>query len=115
MATKYTLPEGQKLATFKVNESDWEGFKTLCDGVGLSASKALTNFIKNSLDAKELGAVAFTPVVESINNIDIDIDALETRLFEKLRGELQQQQPKTLDPNIEDRLANLEATQAEKS
>jgi hypothetical protein len=115
MATKYTLPEGQKLATFKVDESNWDKFKILCDNKGLSASKALTNFIQNSLDAGELGAVAFTPVVESIQNIDFDIDALETRLFEKLRGELQQQQPQTLDPNIEDRLANLEATQAEKS
>lgn len=115
MATKYTLPEGQKLATFKVDESDWEGFKTLCDGVGLSASKALTNFIKNSLDAGELGAAAFTPVVESSQNIDIDIDALETRLFEKLRGEIANTQPPTLDPVIEARLANLEAAQLGKS
>jgi hypothetical protein len=115
MDTKYTLPSGQKLATFKVNESDWEGFKTLCDGVGLSASKALTNFIKNSLDARELGAAAFAPVVESIQNIDIDIDALETRLFEKLRGEIANTQPPAIDPNIEDRLTNLEVAQVGKS
>jgi hypothetical protein len=106
MATKYTLPEGQKLATFKVNESDWEGFKTLCDGVGLSASKALTNFIKNSLDAKELGAVAFAPVVESINNIDIDIDVLTARVLEQVRGELPQ--------NLEARLGSLEVSSLEK-
>ena len=106
MATKYTLPEGQKLATFKVDESDWEGFKTLCDGVGLSASKALTNFIKNSLDAGELGAAAFTPVVESIQNIDIDIDVLTARVLEKVRGELPQ--------NIEARLGSLEVSALEK-
>jgi hypothetical protein len=106
MATKYTLPEGQKLATFKVDESDWEGFKTLCDGVGLSASKALTNFIKNSLDAKELGAVAFAPVVESINNIDIDIDVLTARVLEQVRGELPQ--------NLEARLGSLEVSSLEK-
>lgn len=106
MATKYTLPEGQKLATFKVDESDWEGFKTLCDGVGLSASKALTNFIKNSLDAKELGAAAFTPVVESIQNIDIDIDVLTARVLEKVRGELPQ--------NFEARLGSLEVSALEK-
>jgi hypothetical protein len=106
MATKYTLPSGQKLATFKVNESDWEGFKTLCDGVGLSASKALTNFIKNSLDAKELGAVAFAPVVESINNIDIDIDVLTARVLEQVRGELPQ--------NLEARLGSLEVSSLEK-
>jgi hypothetical protein len=106
MATKYTLPEGQKLATFKVNESDWEGFKTLCDGVGLSASKALTNFIKNSLDARELGAVAFAPVVESIQNIDIDIDVLTARVLEQVRGELPQ--------NLEARLGSLEVSSLEK-
>ena len=106
MTTKYTLPSGQKLATFKVNELDWEGFKTLCDGVGLSASKALTNFIKNSLDAKELGAVAFTPVVESIQNIDIDIDVLTARVLEQVRGELPQ--------NLEARLGSLEVSSLEK-
>ena len=108
MAT-YKLPVGQKLATFKVDELDWEGFKTLCDGVGLSASKALTNFIKNSLDAGELGAAAFAPVIESIQNIDIDIDAMETRLFEKLRGEIANTQPPTIDPNMEARLDAMEA------
>ena len=115
MATKYTLPEGQKLATFKVDESKWNKFKILCDNKGLSASKALTNFIQNSLDAGELGAAAFTPDVESSQNIDIDIDALETRLFEKLRGEIANTQPPTIDPNMEARVANLEAAQLGKS
>ncbi|MEL0594266.1 MAG: hypothetical protein U1V55_07700 [Planktothrix rubescens PR222] len=114
MATKYTLPEGQKLATFKVDESDWEGFKTLCDSVGLSASKALTNFIKNSLDARELGAVAFAPVVESIQNIDIDIDVLTARVLEQVRSEIANTQPPAIDQNIEDRLANLESAQVGK-
>ena len=115
MATKYTLPEGQKLATFKVDENKWEAFKALCERSDLSASKALTNFIQSSLDAGELGAAAFTPVVESIQNIDIDIDALETRLFEKLRGEIANTQPPTIDPNMEARVANLEAAQLGKS
>ena len=110
MAAKYTLPEGQKLATFKVDESDWEAFKTLCDGVGLSASKALTNFIKNSLDAKELGAAAFTPVVESIQNIDIDIDILTARVLEQLQDKIvQPTQSQTHDPNFEARLEVVEA------
>ena len=115
MATKYTLPEGQKLATFKVDENKWEAFKALCERSDLSASKALTNFIQSSLDVGELGAAAFTPVVESIQNIDIDIDALETRLFEKLRGEIANTQPPTIDPNMEARVANLEAAQLGKS
>ena len=106
MATKYTLPEGQKLATFKVDESKWNKFKILCDNKGLSASKALTNFIQNSLDAGELGATAFTPVVESIQNIDIDIDVLTARVLEKVRGELPQ--------NIEARLGSLEVSALEK-
>lgn len=107
MATKYTLPEGQKLATFKVDENKWDEFKTLCDNKGLSASKALTNFIQNSLDAGELGAAALTPVVESSQNIDIDIDVLVARVLEQL--------PQTLDPNIEARVANLEVAFSEKS
>lgn len=114
MATKYTLPEGQKLATFKVDENKWEAFKALCERSDLSASKALTNFIQNSLDAGELGAAALTPVVESSQNIDIDIDALETRLLAKIRGEIVQQQPQTLDPNIEARLDAMEAALAGK-
>lgn len=106
MTTKYTLPEGQKLATFKVDESKWDKFKTLCDNNGLSASKALTNFIQSSLDAGELGAAAFTPVVESIQNIDIDIDVLTARVLEQVRGELPQ--------NMEARLGSLEVSALEK-
>ena len=106
MATKYTLPSGQKLATFKVDESKWEAFKALCERSDLSASKALTNFIQSSLDAGELGAAAFTPVVESIQNIDIDIDVLTARVLERVRGEL----PK----NIEARLGSLEVSALEK-
>ena len=106
MTTKYTLPEGQKLATFKVDESKWDKFKTLCDNNGLSASKALTNFIQSSLDAGELGATAFTPVVESIQNIDIDIDVLTARVLEQVRGELPQ--------NMEARLGSLEVSALEK-
>ena len=106
MATKYTLPEGQKLATFKVDESKWNKFKILCDNKGLSASKALTNFIQNSLDAGELGAAAFTPDVESSQNIDIDIDILTAKVLEQVRGELPQ--------NIEARLGSLEVSALEK-
>ena len=106
MTTKYTLPEGQKLATFKVDESKWDKFKTLCDNNGLSASKALTNFIQNSLDAGELGAAAFTPDVESSQNIDIDIDVLTARVLEQVRGELPQ--------NMEARLGSLEVSALEK-
>ena len=106
MTTKYTLPEGQKLATFKVDESKWNKFKILCDNKGLSASKALTNFIQNSLDAGELGATAFTPDVESSQNIDIDIDILTAKVLEQVRGELPQ--------NIEARLGSLEVSALEK-
>ncbi|HEY9863493.1 MAG TPA: hypothetical protein V6D21_04870 [Candidatus Obscuribacterales bacterium] len=119
MATKYTLPEGQKLATFKVDENNWESFKALCEAKGLSASKALQNFIQNSLDARELGAAALTPVVESSQNIDIDIDALETKILAKIRGELiqqqQQPQPPAIDPTIEARLDAMEAALSGKS
>ena len=115
MTTKYTLPEGQKLATFKVDESKWDKFKTLCDNNGLSASKALTNFIQNSLDAGELGAAASTPVVESIQNIDIDIDVLTARVLEQLQDKIIQPfQSPAIDPNIVARLDAMEAAIAGK-
>ena len=115
MATKYTLPSGQKLATFKVDESKWEAFKTICEGSELSASKALNNFIQNSLDAGELGAAAFTPVVESSQNIDIDIDVLTARVLEQLQDKIIQPfQSPAIDPNFGARLDAMEAALAGK-
>lgn len=102
MATKYTLPEGQKLATFKVDESNWETFKTLCEDAGISASKALNNFIQMSLDAGELGAAAITPVKDIPTNIGVDIDALEARLMAKVRAEFANiQQPTDIEARLE--------------
>lgn len=53
----------------------------------------------------------------SVNRVTdncIDLEAIKAELLEQLRGEIVQQQPQTIDPNIEARLENLEAALAGK-
>jgi hypothetical protein len=123
MAT-YKLPEGQKLATFKIDEQDWESFKALCDAQGTSASRTLITFIEQSIaDGKIDESLLPKPRIASSQNIDVDIDAMETRLLDRLMARLDDRlsseiantQPPAIDQNIEDRLANLEVAQVGKS
>lgn len=93
MAT-YKLPEGQKLATFKVDEQDWEAFKALCDANGTSASRVLILFIGQSIADGKIDE-SFLPKPRSASsqnvssqNIDIDIDSLEARLMDRLMARL---------------------------
>ena len=117
MAT-YKLPEGQKLATFKIDEQDWESFKALCDAQGTSASRTLITFIEQSIaDGKIDESLLPKPRIASSQNIDINIDSLEARLMDRLMArlddrlssEIVQQHPPTLDPSIGARIENLEA------
>lgn len=87
MATKYTLPEGMKLATFKVDEDAWETFKAICDGQGIPASRALTGFISSTIAAGKVDE-SLLPKPKSSSNIDIDIDGLEARLLDRLMARL---------------------------
>jgi len=87
MATKYTLPEGMKLATFKVDEQDWEAFKVVCDNQGIPASRALVGFIQQTLTAGKVDE-SLLPKPKSSQNIDIDIDGLEARLLDRLMARL---------------------------
>lgn len=82
-ADKYKLPKGQKLATFKIQEEDWEMFKELCYSKNVSVVGALTSFIKNSIDTWELSSVA-TSRQPSLN-----IEELEARLLAKVRAEVE--------------------------
>lgn len=86
MAT-YKLPEGQKLATFKIDENDWEAFKALCDSQNIPASRALVGFIEQSLSAGKIDE-SLLPKPKSSQNIDIDIDSLEARLMDRLMARL---------------------------
>jgi len=117
MAT-YKLPEGQKLATFKIDEQDWESFKALCDAQGTSASRTLITFIEQSIaDGKIDESLLPKPRIASSQNIDVDIDSLEARLMDRLiarlddrlSSEIVQQHPPTLDPSIGARLDAMEA------
>jgi hypothetical protein len=118
MAT-YKLPEGQKLATFKIDELDWESFKALCDAQGTSASRTLITFIEQSIaDGKIDESLLPKFRVASSQNIDTDIDAMEARLLDRLMARLDDRlsseitntQPPAIDPNIEARLDSLEVS-----
>jgi|688.fasta_scaffold35402_3 hypothetical protein len=122
MAT-YKLPSGQKLATFKIDELEWEAFKALCDAQGTSASRTLIMFIEQSIaDGKIDESLLPKFRVASSQNIDTDIDAMEARLMDRLiarlddrlSSEIVQPHPPTLDPNIEARLDAMEAALAGK-
>ena len=93
MAT-YKLPEGQKLATFKIDENDWEAFKTLCEKQGTNASRTLISLIDKSIADGKIDE-SLLPKYRSASsqsassqNIDIDIDSLETRLMDRLMARL---------------------------
>lgn len=86
MAT-YKLPEGQKLATFKIDENDWEAFKAVCDTQGIPASRALVGFIEQVNKAGKVDE-SLLPKPKSSQNIDIDIDSLEARLMDRLMARL---------------------------
>ena len=125
MAT-YKLPEGQKLATFKIDEQDWEAFKALCEAQDTNASRTLISFIGQSVAAGRIDDSLLPKSKTSQSsqkNIDVDIDSLEARLMDRLMArlddrlssELQQpNQPQTLDPDIEARLNAMEAALAGK-
>jgi hypothetical protein len=88
MAT-YKLPSGQKLATFKIDELEWEAFKALCDAQGTSASRTLIMFIEQSIaDGKIDESLLPKPRIASSQNIDVDIDSLEARLMDRLMTRL---------------------------
>ncbi|MFM6303747.1 MAG: hypothetical protein ACKPH7_01085 [Planktothrix sp.] len=86
MAT-YKLPEGQKLATFKVDENQWEAFKAVCENQGIPASRALVGFIDSTVNAGKVDE-SLLPKPKSSSNIDIDIDGLEARLLDRLMARL---------------------------
>ena len=84
MAT-YKLPEGQKLATFKIEEHNWESFKALCETQGTNASRTLISFIEQSIvDGKIDESLLPKTRIASSQNIDIDIDSLEARLMDRV-------------------------------
>lgn len=97
--SKYQLPEGKKLATFKLEEEYWTAFKTLCEESKTSASQALINFVRNCLTDGKLAPIALglsiaTPNYQNQNSLAyppqpaIDIDALEDRLLGRLEARL---------------------------
>lgn len=87
MAT-YKLPEGQKLATFKIDEQDWETFKAICDGQGIPASRALVGFISSTITSGKVDE-SLLPKPKSNSN-DIDLSGLEDRLMTRFEARLQE-------------------------
>lgn len=46
---KAQLPKDKTLAAFRVEEEEWEQFKTLCMKAGVSATYAITTFVRHSI------------------------------------------------------------------
>jgi hypothetical protein len=70
----------------------------------------LDHYSPEALERIQVKSVSVNRVTDNC----IDLEALKVELLAQLRGELQQQQPPAIDPNIEDRLANLESAQVGK-
>lgn len=47
---KVQLPKDRTLAAFRIEEEDWERFKSLCMKAGVSATYALTTFVRHSIN-----------------------------------------------------------------
>lgn len=84
----YKLPEGQKLATFKIEEESWEAFKALCDSQGTSASRTLISFIEQSLSAGKIDESLLPKPKGSIAN-DVNLDEIEARLMARFEAKLE--------------------------
>jgi len=69
----------------------------------------LDHYSPESLERIQAKSVSVNRVTDNC----IDLDSIKAELLEQLRGEIAntQQQPPTLDPNMEARVANLEAAQ----
>lgn len=81
----------KKMATFRLDPEVWQAFQVLCERSKTNASQALTNFVRHSVEADELDAIAFSPDDGTGGNIDVQ--ALEARLLS----------------NIDDKFSKLEA------
>ncbi|HEY9863191.1 MAG TPA: hypothetical protein V6D21_03330, partial [Candidatus Obscuribacterales bacterium] len=51
---KVQLPKDKTLAAFRIEEEDWERFKSLCMKAGVSATYAITAFVRHSIKNGEL-------------------------------------------------------------
>lgn len=74
----YKLPEGQKLATFKIEEESWEAFKALCEASGTSASRTLITFIEQSLASGKIDESLLPKPKGSLASSD-NLDEIEAR------------------------------------
>lgn len=51
---KVQLPKDKTLAAFRIEEEDWERFKSLCMKAGVSATYAITAFVRHSINNRVL-------------------------------------------------------------
>ena len=72
-----------KLATFRVQESDWLAFQALCKEGGSNASKELIGFIRECLNAGKVWAIGDAGMVSSGVTL-ADVDAVIAPLRDEL-------------------------------
>ena len=62
-----------KLATFRVQDSDWIAFQELCKAGGSNASRELIGYIQGCLKAGKVGTVGETePIPSGVMMADVD-------------------------------------------
>ena len=72
-----------KLATFRVQESDWLDFQALCKEGGSNASKELIGYIQGCLKAGKVGAIGKAGMLSSGVTL-ADVDAVIAPLRDEL-------------------------------
>lgn len=74
-----------KLATFRVQDTEWAEFQSLCKDSGSNASKELIGFIRECLKNGQVGTTA-DPTVSPIGVTLADVN----ELIAPIRGELEE-------------------------
>lgn len=72
-----------KLATFRVQDTEWAAFQTLCKDSGSNASKELIGFIRECLKSGQVGAIADQAVATSGVTLD-DVNAIVAPIRDEL-------------------------------
>ena len=74
-----------KLATFRVQDTEWTAFQALCKESGSNASKELIGFIRECLKSGNVGTIADPTIAQSGVNLD-DVNAIVAPIRDELEA-----------------------------
>jgi hypothetical protein len=79
---------GKILATFRIEESDWQEFKELAESQGASASALLNDFIATKLGRDSTAPIPANQLEKVTDELRRDFEAQMMALKAELLGEL---------------------------